>query len=110
MVVGLFFPMSEVQMHPGNLPATGSKSWEPSLFSCSVMTQIMAHRVSDGTEGVTLWLSVTKMETFSDLPILDLISSLAPGLWLSLLAAMSRYLGFNKKEQGPNACLLSGLT
>ena len=52
IVVGLFFPMSQVQMHPGTLPATGSKSWEPSLSSYSVMTQIKAHRVSDGTEGV----------------------------------------------------------
>lgn len=52
MVVRLFFPMSQVQMHPGNLPSTGSKSWEPSLPSYSVMTQIKAHRVSDGTEGV----------------------------------------------------------
>lgn len=51
MVVRLFFPMSQVQMHPGNL-ATGSKSWEPSLSAYSVMTQIKAHRVSDGTEGV----------------------------------------------------------
>lgn len=52
MVVGLFFPMSQVQMHPRNIPATGSKSWKPSLSSYSVMTQIKAHRVSDGTEGV----------------------------------------------------------